>query len=131
MAVVMTDQLPLLDWTPAERRDDGMQRAVDHADAVVHSWSDRAGELLLEYAAQRGPWMVEDLREWAYVHGLPSPPDGRAWGAVVQRAARAGTIIRIGWQEAKSSNLSPKGLWALATANASKPQVLDTDGGRQ
>ena len=48
----MTDT-PLLDWTPAERRDDGMQRAVDHADAVVHSWSDRAGELLLEYAAQR------------------------------------------------------------------------------
>ena len=113
----MTDT-PLLDWTPAERRDDGMQRAVDHADAVVHSWSDRAGELLLEYAAQRGPWMVEDLREWAYVHGLPSPPDGRAWGAVVQRAARAGSIVRVGWCEAKSSNLSPKGLWLRADDSA-------------
>jgi len=113
----MTDT-PLLDWTPAERRDDGMHRAVDHADAVVHSWSDRAGELLLEYAAQRGPWMVEDLREWARASGLPSPPDGRAWGAVVRRAARAGSIVRVGWHEAKSSNLSMKGLWLRADDSA-------------
>lgn len=110
----MTDQLSL-DWTPAERRNDGMQRAVDHADAVRPSWSDRAGALLREYAADRGSWMVEDLREWASARGLPEPPDGRAWGAVVQRAARAKQIYRVGWQEAKSSNLSPKGLW-LATA---------------
>jgi hypothetical protein len=113
----MTEQLSL-DWTPAQRRDDGMRRAVEHADAVEASWSARAHALLLEYAVLHGEWMVEDLRDWTLVHGLPNPPDGRAWGAVVQRAARSGAIVRVGYAPAKSSNLSPKCLWVLAKEGA-------------
>ena len=97
------------------RADLGMTRAVERADAVTPSWSERAYYHLFAYSTLHPhPWMVEDLRQWAKGRGLPDPPDGRAWGAVIQRAARAGTIVRVGWQEAKSSNNSPKGLWSAA-----------------
>ena len=98
----------------ATRRDDGIRRAVEHADSVEPSWSDRAGAMLLQYAASREAWMAEDLREWAHARGLPSPPDGRAWGVVVRRAAAAGHIVKVGAGPARSSNLSLKHVWCAA-----------------
>lgn len=94
-----------------QRRDDGIRRAVEHADAVVMDWSSHALVKLLEYAAMHDIFMVEDVRVYAEVKGLPAPPDGRAWGAVVQRAAKSGQIIKLGYAPARSSNLSPKVQW--------------------
>src|SRR4051812_29537975 len=106
----MSDQLPLLDWTEATaRRDDGMARAVEHADAVAPSWSERALRSLMEfklYNPAADSFMAEEVRKWSELNGLAAPPDGRAWGAVFQRAARAGHIVRLGYAPAKSSNLS-------------------------
>lgn len=111
----MTDQPSLLDWA-ARRRADGMRRAVEHADIVQVGWSEAAMICLLDYADIIGrPFMVEEVRA---ASGLPAPPDGRAWGAVVQRAARSGAISRVGYAPAKSSNLSPKCLWVLAKEGA-------------
>lgn len=100
-----------------KRRDKGMKRAVDHADAVEEGWSERAMRALRIYCRyHKGKsFLSEDVRDWAETKGYISiPPDARSWGAIFQTAAKAGVIWRIGYSPAKSSNLSPKCLWAAA-----------------
>lgn len=96
------------------RRDDGLKRAGDHAG---DGWKRRARSYLLEYLTTRrrgDDFLTEHLRDFAHNRGLEFPPDGRAWGAVLQAAARDGLIEKIGYAPAKSSNLSPKVLWRAA-----------------
>lgn len=104
----MSDQLSI-DFVRA-RRDDGIQRAGDHAGA---EWKRRATGYLLEYLATcrrvGDDFMAEHVRDFAA--GLDEPPDRRAWGAVFQNAARKGLIVKAGYGPAKSSNLSPKVIW--------------------
>jgi len=93
---------------------DGMTRAVEHADRKVDDWSGQAFSLLMTYARLRNePFLIEDAREWAYEQGLELPPDGRAWGAPTRRAAVGHHLVRCGTGNARSSNNSPKVLWAL------------------
>lgn len=94
------------------RRDDGIDRAGEHAGAV---WKRRATGYLLEYLAtpfRCTIFLAEDVREFA--KGLEDPPDPRAWGAVFRDAARKGLIVKMGYMPAKSSNLSPKVAWRAA-----------------
>jgi hypothetical protein len=101
----------LFTWAE-KRRDIGMERAVEHADSAEEGWSADARAALLAYARRIGrPFLVEEVREAAT--WLPAPPDGRAWGAVTRRAALAGSIVRVGYAPAASSNCSPKCLWSL------------------
>ena len=111
-------ETPLLDWAEAtRRRDAGIAASVEHADQVNANWSARASEYLLDYARRAGgAFLAEQVREYAHGEGLEYPPDGRAWGAVLSRAARAGLIRQIGYAPAKSSNRSPKVLWKSGTA---------------
>ncbi len=91
------------------RRDDGIQRSGDHAG---DNWRRGARGYLLEYLASRdGPFMAEDVREFAEARGFQRPPDGRAWGVVFQSAAREHLIVKVGYAPARSSNLSPKVQW--------------------
>jgi len=93
-------------------RDLGIERSVEHADQVMDGWSDWALEAVRQYAGGHpDPFLTEDVRDWAAKRGLPKPPDDRAWGAVMQRAKRAGYIDNVGYGSARSSNLSPKILW--------------------
>jgi hypothetical protein len=111
MATMPPDKSDLFNWAE-RRRDIGMERAVEHADAVQDSWSVDATAALLAYAHRIGrSFLVEEVREAAT--WLPSPPDGRAWGAVTRRAALAGSIVRVGYAPAASSNCSPKCLWSV------------------
>lgn len=95
----------------AARRDDGMQRAVQHADAVDMFWSETAYAHVFDFCKTQTTFLTEDARAFAEGRGLNPPPDGRAWGAVMQRAARNGLMRKVGYAPAKSSNLSPKVLW--------------------
>ena len=95
----------------AERRDDGMQRAVEHADAVDMFWSDTAYAHVMDFCRLKDTFLTEDARAFAEGRGLNPPPDGRAWGAVMRRAAKNGLMKKCGYAPAKSSNLSPKVLW--------------------
>ena len=114
-------EAPLFDWAAdrivpsaaeaRQRRDTGMRSSVEHADDVSPSWSDRALALVAQYAQKHPEFMAEDAREYAHKSGLPVPPDGRAWGAVIQRAHRAGLIMAVGYAPSRSSNQSPKVLW--------------------
>lgn len=96
----------------AARRDLGIERAGSHAG---EAWKRRARGYLLEYLVGRaGPFMAEDVRDFAEGRGLDVPPDGRAWGAVFQAAARERLIRKLGYAPARSSNLSPKVQWGPA-----------------
>jgi len=110
----MTPQFDLFAAQQAAR--DGAQRAADNADATtLTNWTAQAGELVREYAMRFPYFMAEDVRAWAHgQHGLPLPPDGRAWGAVMQNAARAAWVERAGISSTRSTDYhaSPKTLWA-------------------
>lgn len=111
-------QLDLLDPSVSAARvlrNAGMETAARHADAVVDGWSDRAYAFLVDYvgANRQRRFMAEDVRVAAEETGFPGPPDNRAWGAVVAKAARKHLIKRIGYgpQSSASCHCSPKSIW--------------------
>lgn len=95
------------------RRDDGIRRARAHAEEVVCDWTATALQHLRAWAPGRAAFLAEDFRD-AMAGVLPEPPDGRAWGAVFQQAAREHVVRRAGYAPAKSSNGSPKCQWVAA-----------------
>lgn len=96
--------------TPEARaaRDTGIQQAAQHADEVNPNWGDQAFEVLqLFVAGKRGTpntFTSEQVRSSILAAGLPPPPHLRAWGAVFQRAARAGLIVKVGITESKATH---------------------------
>lgn len=105
----MTQQISI-DFTAA-RRDAGIQRAADHAEREAPGWGEGAVAFVQWYARHNREFLAEDVIESYIRVGLPEPPDGRAWGAVIRRAAKLGAIQKAGYRPARSSNLSPKVLW--------------------
>ena len=99
--------------TAEAKRNAGMERAVEHADRVVESWSDEAYRYLQDFCriSEGERFIIEDARLWAAGQGFESPTDERAWGAVIRRAAANGMIRKVGYAPARSSNLSPKCQW--------------------
>jgi hypothetical protein len=98
-------------------RDTGHAAAVQagaHAERVTEGWLARAEALVGQYAGLQGAFLVEDARQYAEACGLPTPPDARAWGAVVQALKRRGVLVFAGYASAQSSNGSPKCLWRRA-----------------
>ena len=92
-------------------KDQGMQQALEHADAVVDDWSERALEMLVNYPEQS--FMAEDLREWAYKQGLPHPPSERAWGGIIGKARNKGLIMHGGFASVKNqkAHCTPASIW--------------------
>lgn len=74
-------------------KNEGMQRAVDHANAVNKDWSEKAYAFLKEFIQKNTMFMTEDVR-YASQGIVPSPPTQRAWGSIIRRAAVEGLIIR-------------------------------------
>jgi hypothetical protein len=96
----------------AARRDTGIARASDHARRVDPAWLEKALGYVRLHAMVATAFLTEDVRAMAEADGLPDPPDGRAWGAVMRTAKHRGIVRAAGYAPAKSSNLSPKVWWA-------------------
>lgn len=93
------------------RRDLGIERAGDHADRVDEGWTDRAAAEIAAFARLKGePFVIEEVRPEAEAR-IGTPPDERAWGAATKKAARAGSIKKVGYAPTNSSNRSPKVQW--------------------
>lgn len=80
-------------------RDEGIERAKDHADEVSKDWSERAYQMLIDWlkgwpAGFR--FQIEGFRKVAQIRGLPDPPTARAFGSLAVRARKEGLIISNG-----------------------------------
>lgn len=88
----------------------GADTALAHAG---QNWADEAFRALCWFAQRNATFMTEDVRHFAHGFGLPLPPDGRAWGGVINRALRKKLIERVGYAPMKSPNChaDPKSVW--------------------
>lgn len=93
------------------KRDEGMERVIDHADRVETGWSEECLCLLRLFLMEHTePFLTEDFRAWT-AGKIALPPDGRAFGPIIMRAKRNGLIRTAGVARAATSNLSLKPLW--------------------
>jgi hypothetical protein len=91
------------------RRDDGMARALAHADRVYDEWSALASEFLAAYASSADHnFMTQEVVAASEGH-VPEPPDRRAWGGVVAGAVKRRVIVRKYF--AVDQFGSPKPVW--------------------
>lgn len=100
------------------RRDDGIYRAVSHADQVTPGWSDQAFKISAMYLSRLNAGSEttsEAIRLHAEGAGLADPPDTRAWGAVLLRLAKANKIKKLGWTTAQDpkAHCRPVTLWQI------------------
>lgn len=105
----MTDQLSISFAKAA--RDEGMQRAADHANRAIPGWGDLALQFLRLYALRHAEFTSEQVRHAADDWGLIAPPTAKAWGQVYRRAAREGVIEKAGYAVALERHYSPCPLW--------------------
>lgn len=108
----MTIQLDI--FKAGENRDKGIEQARKHADLVEPGWSERAILLLLDYMAEAGgSFMVEDVRKYAQDKNFLPPPDERAWGHVIRRAAASGYVEAVGFGKTKNKqgHCHPAAIW--------------------
>lgn len=112
--------------TAQQLAEEGMSRAVDHADEIEPGWSQRAYGMLESYALNHFEFMTEEVRVWAHGEGLPTPPDGRAWGAVTLRAVKAGVIAWERYQKTRSppAHATPRAVWKSQTFCQTPQEIM-------
>lgn len=94
----MTVQLSFED--AMRERDAGIQKAVDHADAVNPDWSVQAFEEFKRFLIiNPGEFMAEAFRAHCAVVDFPLPPHSRAFGGIIRKASNAGIIRFVRHQQ--------------------------------
>lgn len=98
--------------TGAALRDIGIQTASDHAEKTSPEWNEKAYKLLVGFIARHGEFTCEEFRAWAE-NQIDAPPSLRAYGGIINRAAKAGLIEQIGYKKTSNpkSHRTPAGLW--------------------
>lgn len=92
----MGEQLTLDNAMARAQADDGMRRAIEHAERTVEKWGDLAYIYLEQFCRRHLVFISEDVSDASKKYGLIQPPTDRAWGAVYQRAIKAGMIEQEG-----------------------------------
>lgn len=77
-------------------RDDGMGRAIAHAELLTPTWSSVARQHVEAHARKHANFTTEEVRQRAEAAGFPKPPDNRAWGGVIHGATRDGVMSSSG-----------------------------------
>lgn len=96
-------------------RDEGMKRALDHAERDVPAWSAVALQFLRGYAAKHRQFTSFELRNAAREWGLSMPATDKAFGSVFVKAAKEGVIERAGYVPHPERHASPTVLWNSLT----------------
>ena len=106
----MIQQLDLFE--ARKLRDEGINKAIDHADKKDDKWSEKAYKYFLYYLKSHCEFMAEDVRI-ASAGIIPEPPSKRAWGAIFVKAVKEGLIERKGFRNVKNpkAHLTPATLW--------------------
>lgn len=104
-------QTEMIFGTGEQLRDAGINQSLAHADQEHEDWGDRAIGFLIRYPEPE--FMTEDLRQYAYLNGLPSPPHERAWGGVIVRAKGMGLITHMRYKTVNNplAHKTPASLW--------------------
>ena len=94
-----------------QNRDEGIKRAADNAEMNEHGWQEQALMFLMKFPEKR--FQAEDVRSWAYSQGLTTPPNDRAWGAVIRKAKNQGCIRHVGYDAVSNPNAhrTPASVW--------------------
>lgn len=80
--------------TGEQLRDEGIKRAIDHADAEQPKWSEHAWWFLQTYMKTHKTFTTEEVRK-ASEGVIPEPPDARAWGGIIRKAVKEEMIELI------------------------------------
>ena len=109
----MSEQLDI--FAPAKAaRDKGIELAVSHAERESPGWADEALEYARLYALVHSEFICEDVRGFADRRGFSTPPDGRAWGGVMVRAAKVGYVTktdRVACAKDPKVHMNPSSVW--------------------
>jgi len=105
------EQLELDNFKSEQNKQVGINKAIDSAELKQLSWKDEALKYLRQYPDKS--FMAEDVRVWAHRHGLIKPPSARAWGGIIQRAARLKIIRQTGFGFVNNPNAhrTPAAVW--------------------
>lgn len=94
-------------------RDKGIAQAEQHAEAEAPGWKAQAAAFFTAYLLYTLEFQTEDVRAEAEKHGVPPPPDARAWGGIIREAAKHSMITKEGYRESKFAiaHRNPRAVW--------------------
>ena len=98
-----------LDYARAAR-DEGMERAADHAEGVDPGWAASCYRVLEVYAGHTAEFNSLAFREHLARIGFPVPVP-KALGGVFRKAACAGLIHKVGFDQHPERHCSPTPRW--------------------
>lgn len=75
---------------------DGMQRAVDHAEIESPGWVSLAYHFLTNFCLTHEYFISEDVSDASKAWGMVQPPTDKAWGQIYRRAIKAAVIVQDG-----------------------------------
>lgn len=88
----MSEQLTFDNATARAAADDGMRRAIEHAESECENWGELAYLFLEQFCRRNLSFISEDVSGASKTWGMVQPPTDRAWGQVYRRAQKAGVI---------------------------------------
>ena len=91
----------------------GIDQAVAAADRSIAGWSDCAFDFIRLWAAANSGKRVigHDIVQASIAAGITQPPNSKAWGGPIQRAARVGWLKRVGHADDPNRHGNPVPLW--------------------
>lgn len=94
----------------------GIDQAVAAADRAVEGWSERALEFIRLWALDNigKRFIGTDIVQASIAAGITQPPNAKAWGGPIQRAARARFIRKVGTAPDPNRHGNPVPLWEAA-----------------
>lgn len=109
-----------INYTAARaKRDEGMTRALEHAERVSPEWKHQAYNFLITYAKTHSEFISEDVGDAHDAAGYPQPPTRRAWGSLYTKAAREGYITQCGLGRSRLRHASVCPRWRSLVFNRS------------